>query len=95
MTFYTPHLVQILGSSPKGNSGRSMKPCLPASGVWKASGWMKRYGLRPAASSPAFIFRTHSRDTNGSKWQLMPTENNGDHTLVILSTGFRKILQFG
>merc|ERR1712172_122976 len=32
------HLVQIRGSRPKGNSGRSMKPCLPASGVWNARG---------------------------------------------------------
>ena len=34
------HLVQMRGSRPKGNSGRSMKPCLPASGVWNARGWM-------------------------------------------------------
>merc|ERR1719180_335460 len=36
------HLVQIRGSRPKGNSGRSMKPCLPASGVWNARGWMRK-----------------------------------------------------
>merc|ERR1719341_1175108 len=30
-------------------------------------------GLRLAASRPAFIFFRHSRETKGSKWQLIPT----------------------
>ena len=64
--------VQILGSRAKGNSGRSMNPCLPASGVWKARGCTIRWGFSPSASSPAFISFRHSRETKGSKWQLMP-----------------------
>ena len=36
------NLVLILGSRAKGNSGKSMKPCLPASGVWYPMGCMMR-----------------------------------------------------
>ena len=41
-------MVQLLpcantGLQPKENSGRSMNPCLPASGVLNARGWWKNY----------------------------------------------------
>lgn len=58
---------------PKGNSGRSIKPCFPQSGVWKASGWDIRWAFSLAACKPSFISFTVSREVSGSKWQLTPT----------------------
>lgn len=58
---------------PKGNSGRSIKPCFPQSGVWKASGWDIRWAFSLAACKPSFISFTVSRQVSGSKWQLTPT----------------------
>lgn len=57
---------------PKGNSGRSMNPCLPASGVKYPRGWTIKCFLIPAASSASFIKRHASMDSSGPKWQLMP-----------------------
>lgn len=58
---------------PKGNSGRSIKPCFPQSGVWKASGWHIRWAFSLAACKPSFISLTVSKEVSGSKWQLTPT----------------------
>lgn len=58
---------------PKGNSGRSMNPCLLASGVLKARGWTMRKGDNSAASRLFFIILMASRLVSGSKWQFTPT----------------------
>lgn len=57
----------------KGNSGRSMKPWQPQSGVWYASGWIMKWAFSPAFFTPSIISFTVFRHVSGSKWQLMPT----------------------
>ena len=57
----------------KGNSGRSMKPWWPQSGVWYASGWIMKWAFSPAFFTPSIISFTVFRHVAGSKWQLMPT----------------------
>ena len=74
--------VQIRGSRPKGNSGKSIKPCLPASGVKYPRGWHIRYVVsrRSASTNPFFMTFKASSETKGSKWQLTPTKKK--HNII-------------